>query len=406
MLQDPTDLYQTMMDRYGPVAPVLLGGDVPAWLILGYEANREVLRNDAVFSRDARLWRERIEGRVPAGWEYDPHTTWRENALFATGANHVRLRGSINRSIAQTVPRRTRHFVEDHADALIDAFCAEGCADLVQQFAAPLSMMVLLRLMGLDESQRRRLTEAHRVLLESGEGAREADAEILQIMVEHVRRRRAQPAEDLGTFLIGDEAALTDSEVAEQLWLLLNGGFGCTMNLIANVGAILLTSRRMRNDLSSGFMDIRSAIRTALWDRPPVEMFTGRWPVRDVDDILGAPVRAGDLIIVGLAAANVDCKRLNDVDSSSWTDHNEAHLAFGGGMHGCPAPDLGREIAYTALERLFTRLPDLALLCPDEPLDRGPSLIASALRSLLITFDPADPRFSRRVPAATAMGDM
>ncbi|MGW1616096.1 hypothetical protein ACWCQZ_42940 [Streptomyces sp. NPDC002285] len=111
--------------------------------------------------------------------------------------------------------------------------------------------------------------------------------------------------------------------------------------------------------------------------------------MRVVVDILGALVRAGDRIIVGLASANF-----------------EGPLAFGGGMHRCPAPDRAREIAYTAVERLFTRLPDPALLHPDVPHDRGPSLIVSALRSLLRTFDPAAPRSSRHTPATTALGDM
>ncbi|MEU6070590.1 hypothetical protein ABZ864_40660 [Streptomyces sp. NPDC047082] len=247
------ELFLTMMDRYGPVAPVLPRGDVTAWLVLGYQANRKVLRNHAVFSRDAQLWRARNQGLIPVSWEYNPHTAWREKALF------------------------------------------------------------------------------------------------VQIMVEQVRRRRAQPANDLGTFLIADEATLADSEVAEQLWLLLNAGFACTSNLIANVGAVLLTSRRMRNDL----------------------------------------------IIVRLASANIDGKSFND----------EGYLAFGS-MHRCPAPGLGCEIANAAVARLFTRLPDLALLHPDEPLDHNPSLIVRALRSLLRTFNPAAPRSSRHMPTTTAMGDM
>ncbi len=42
---DPHDIYARLRKEHGSVAPVLLEGDVPAWLVLGYRENRRVLDN-------------------------------------------------------------------------------------------------------------------------------------------------------------------------------------------------------------------------------------------------------------------------------------------------------------------------------------------------------------------------
>lgn len=42
---DPIGIYSRLRKQHGPVAPVLLEGDIPAWLVLGYRENRRVLDN-------------------------------------------------------------------------------------------------------------------------------------------------------------------------------------------------------------------------------------------------------------------------------------------------------------------------------------------------------------------------
>lgn len=42
---DPQGIYGRLRKEYGAVAPVLLEGDVRAWLVLGYRESRRVLDN-------------------------------------------------------------------------------------------------------------------------------------------------------------------------------------------------------------------------------------------------------------------------------------------------------------------------------------------------------------------------
>ena len=57
--------------EHGPVAPVLLHGDVPAWLVLGYRENLHMVRTPSQFTRDSRVWHGWAAGRstptTPAG---------------------------------------------------------------------------------------------------------------------------------------------------------------------------------------------------------------------------------------------------------------------------------------------------------------------------------------------------
>lgn len=45
--KDQQGIYERLRKQHGSVAPVLLEGDIPAWLVLGYRENRRVLENPA-----------------------------------------------------------------------------------------------------------------------------------------------------------------------------------------------------------------------------------------------------------------------------------------------------------------------------------------------------------------------
>ena len=62
--------------EHGAVAPVLLHGDVPAWLVLGHRENLDVTRTPSRFSRDSRRWRDLQEGRSPPDSPLLPMVAW------------------------------------------------------------------------------------------------------------------------------------------------------------------------------------------------------------------------------------------------------------------------------------------------------------------------------------------
>ena len=55
---DPSELYREMRRDHGSVVPVLLPGDVPAWLVIGYQEMYQVTNDSALFPRDSGLWNQ------------------------------------------------------------------------------------------------------------------------------------------------------------------------------------------------------------------------------------------------------------------------------------------------------------------------------------------------------------
>lgn len=92
---DPRGIYERLREEHGSVAPVLLEGDVPAWLVLGYRDNRRVLDTPRQFTRDARIWRDWREGRVADTSPIMPMVGWRPDCVSQDGEPHRRLRGAV-----------------------------------------------------------------------------------------------------------------------------------------------------------------------------------------------------------------------------------------------------------------------------------------------------------------------
>jgi hypothetical protein len=97
----------------------------------------------------------------------------------------------------------------------------------------------------------------------------------------------------------------------------------------------------------------------------------------------GAVLRAGDPLVVSLAAANTDPALTADQRAG-----NRAHLAWSAGPHNCPAQSPARLIAAAAVEKLLDRLPDIELDVPVGELAWRPGPFHRALAALPVRFPP------------------
>ncbi|QHY99369.1 Pentalenolactone synthase [Streptomyces sp. S4.7] len=161
---------------------------------------------------------------------------------------------------------------------------------------------------------------------------------------------------------------------------------------------MVLTDPRFRAQLSGGHMTLPEAVEQTLWDEPPFTTIFGRWAVGDTE-LGGQRIKAGDALVVGIAAANVDPVVRPDVKASM--QGNRAHLAFSGGPHECPGQDIGRAIADTGIDALLLRLPDLQLAVPEADLRWSASLMSRHLQELPVTFAARSPQDVAGPPSAT-----
>ncbi|MFI2642755.1 cytochrome P450 [Streptomyces sp. NPDC018610] len=375
---DPHGAYDTMRVA-GPAAPVELAPGVDATLVVGYQAARSVLQNTTDFSRDPRRWKALNEGRIALDSPVLPMMAYRPNCLFTDGAVHLRLRKAVTDSLDRLDIGRIRRDVEPIAAFLIDRFSERGRADLLNDYAKLLPLLLFNRLFGCPAGIGDRLTSSMSAIFD-GRDALKANEELTACLMELIALKRREPGDDVTSWLIRHPVGLTDEELKDQLVMLMGAGVEPERNLIGN--ALLLLLSHGSSDRGAGML-IEEALDHVLWNNPPIANYATHYPLHDVD-LGGVYVEAGTPLMISFGGANNDPSLRTARQSLS----KGAHLAWGAGPHACPAKSPATVIALTAVEAILNALPDLALDCPQEELQWRPGPFHRALAALPVRFTP------------------
>ncbi|ASU86447.1 cytochrome [Nocardiopsis gilva YIM 90087] len=386
--KDPAVLYDEMRRRQGPVAPILLDGDIPAWFVLGYREVHHVTSNPQWFARDCRRWN--AWDHIPDDWPLMPYVGWTPSVMFAEGAEHQRRAGAIGDALDALDRTELSLICEQVADQLVDDFAGEGQADLIARYAHRIPAGVVARMFGLSESDVPALVEDVLASLDVDESAALAHQRLHARMQALVADRRVRPADDVPSRLLAHPAGLTDDEVVIDLLVVMAAAQAPTGNWIGNALRLMLVDDQFSVTLQGGRSSAGEALNEVLWKNTPTQNFVGRWAVQACE-VGGRRIRKGDLLVLGLAAANTDPRVQPECPSDS--SANRAHMSFGHGEHGCPfpAPELAETIARTAIEVLLDRLPDIELDVAADELRWRPSVWMRGLFSLPVRFSPGVP---------------
>lgn len=378
---DPSALYQELRAAHGPVAPVLLDGDIPAWLVLGYRELHQVTADPVLFSRDAELWNQ--WPRVPVDWPLLPVVgRARPPAPHPAGEARVRRAAMIADALTAVDPARLQGYAERFADALVDGFCARGTADVIGEYATLLPVRVLAAVFGFPLEEGPGLAAAV-----DGDGGTDGGQGLARAVARLLERGRRTPGQDIVSRLLASHKGLPDEEIARDLTSMLTAGHQPTADWIGNSLRLMLTEDRFAVSLFGGRRSVVEAMNEVLWEDTPTQNVVGRWASRDT--LLGERrIRAGDLLVLSLAAANSDPGIR--ADRTAPTGGNAAFFSFGHGAHRCPFParEIAEVIARTAIEVILDRLPDLDLAVPPRALTRRPSPWLRGLSALPVRFTP------------------
>jgi cytochrome P450 len=383
--REPKKLYEEMRSTFGPVAPVILEGGHPAWLLLGYRELHYVTSNPGLFSRDSRRWNRWPE--VRPDWPLLPFVAYQPSLYYADGAEHRRRSDVLLSALEAIDDIQLRSHCERIADRLIDAFCGRGQADLVTDYADRIPLLVLAVLFGLDQADTESLVH-DLTYAASGTGDSLAAFERVSNLVRRVvARSRRAPGDDIPTRMTAHPAGLTDDEIVMDLVVVMAAGQLPTAYSISTTLRLMLIDDRFSLTLSGGRRSVGQALNEVLWADTPVQNFAGRWATRAVD-LGGQRVAVGDMLVLGLAGANADPLVWGGLDSAS--TGNLAHMSFSHGDHRCPGPaqEISEVVASTAVEVLLDRLPDVMLAVDDEALPWAPSPWLRGLLSLPVKFSP------------------
>ncbi|MFD8800337.1 cytochrome P450 [Streptomyces atroolivaceus] len=387
---DPQALYRTMRNSYGPVVPVELPGGFPAWLVVGYRELHQVTSDGELFPRDVGLWNQ--WEHIPEDWPLLPMVGRPMPSIYFTaGAEHRRHSELVVPALEAADPFEIREHCEQLADRLVDGICARGAADLVADFAEPLPVLVLARLVGFPDAEGTDIARVLKDLADGGPGAQEAYGRFGEHMQRLVAAKRANPGDDITSRMLADPQPFTDEEYALDLMAITAAGHLTTADWISNSLRLMLTEDQFADSLAGGHRSVGDAMNEVLWEESPTQILAGRWAVRDTQ-LGGRTVRAGDMLLLGLGAANTD-PLIRQGAVSGGAGHravNGAHLAFSHGEYRCPFPaqEIAETIARTAIEVILDRLPDLALAVPARDLVRRPSAFLRGMNALPVRFAP------------------
>ena len=322
--------------------------------------------------------------------------------------DHTRQRKLVNRWFT---PRAIRTMWQDTidnlTDELISSFEGDGVVDMMKQFAIPLPVMVIVRILGFEDAAVADVKRWSDAFLRAPAGSSSPERSLRQA-ADHVDAHRfyraqvedrlANPGKtDLLAALVAetreggstDDEPLTLDEVRSIVNQLLVAGNETTTQLIGQTMHAIVTSPGLLDRLRAEPELVPRAVDEGLRYTSPV---TGQYRAVAKDtEIGGCPVAGGSVLFISWGSANHDESVFPDpetFDIDRDVDGAAKHLAFGSGIHFCVGANLAKAEARTAIEALVRRLPGLRVE-PDLELDFGVLLSNRMLETLPMRFDPA-----------------
>lgn len=317
---------------------------------------------------------------------------------------HARQRGIVSRAFT---PRRLQGVldsVETIAAEVIDGFCEQGDADLVEAVSAPFPLLVICDMMGIPRSEFQTVMDATNVILGGGDpefvgddplsAMFNAGITLTGIMNELAEFRRKNPTDDLTSALVNaelDEDMMTDAELGPFFILLAVAGNDTTRTAISYAMQFLAQhpeQRRIWQDDLEGVTP--TAVEEIVRYASPV-VFMRRTATQPVT-VGGRDFDEGEKFVLFYGAANRDPAHFDDPESFLVQRSPNPHVGFGGpGPHFCLGAHLARRELAVIWRQLLTRLPDIEVAGDPVFLEAQGIPLVGGVKRQPVTFTPTAP---------------
>ncbi|MEV0691705.1 cytochrome P450 [Streptomyces sp. NPDC050388] len=380
--ESPLDALADRWRSLREAGPVTYDEGQKQWRVVDHQGVSAVLADPATYSSD-------LTPITPTQQDFE---TFRQgNFVGMDPPEHRKLRTLVSQAFTPRVVHGLEPRIEAVCASLLDGVADRDRFDLVDTLAHPLPIVVIAELLGIPAGDHGLFQEWAGTLFGGDqlgdsldmadlERALEAIAPTVREMngyvLDHIRRRRAHPGDDLTSRLLTaevDGVRLADEEIVGFVALLLVAGHVTTTALLGNA---VVTFDRHPGTLAALREDpgrLPDAVEEVLRWLPPFPEL-GRRTTRPV--VLGGhEIPADTLLMAHLGAANRDPSRFTAPDVFDVARSPNPHLTFGHGIHFCFGAPLARLEARIALHMLMDRFPTLTVPSYDDVTYQNPAVI-------------------------------
>lgn len=336
------------------------------WNVFSYNDVKEVMGNYNYFSNKGDRTTTQVGAKSQEGTTPDK--------LKLTNTDPREHRKGRSLLAAAFTPRSLKNWeprIQQIVDELVDDIPDQEPFDLITKLSTPVPARVMADLLGLPAQDRmifkqwvdvlfQPYTSEHQQEIEIAK--QQAAKEYFDYLLPFVIQKRSNLAEDIISDLLTvdvDGEKFTDSEVVRTTMLILGAGIETTSHTLANSFYSLLHDdpnlyRELHNDPELVPLAVEEMLRYRF------HMGVRHRTVKQDNDLLGLPLKKGDLVIAWMSAANMDAEMFEDPFTHNiHRPNNKKHLSFGSGPHFCLGAPLARmelAIAIKAFVRKFARI--------------------------------------------------
>jgi len=376
-----------------PVFPVTLTLPTQqcAWLVTRYDNVLNVLKDER-FAKDRRNAMSPQQLKK-APWIPPMFKPLMQDLLGLDKPDHARLRALVHKAFSLRMIEGMRDGIQILAHELLDAAAPNGGMDLIADFALPLPLTMIGRILGVPAEDNYKFHRWTKTFVAAGTNRNlfvlvPTLMRFMGYLRKLIRERRTHPKDDLITALVQAKEGSdqrSEDEVLAMIFLLLSAGHETTFNLIGSGSLALLEHPEALAKLRGEPALIRPAIEELLRFTCPVEMATERYACEEVT-IAGTTIPRGELVLAVIGSANRDVAYFDNRDALDITRQNNKYLAFGLSAHYCIGAPLAQLEGQIVISTLVQRILNLRLRVAPDQLRWRSSFILRGLEALPVSF--------------------
>ncbi|MCO5084370.1 MAG: cytochrome P450 [Rhizobiaceae bacterium] len=353
----PADYWGDLAQSRCPISRTEKWGG--SWMLVRYQDIYDVIQNPETYSSRA----VEVAGEIPA-----PGRGLMMPPITSPVSEHPAHRALIDPFLSPGAVKELEPFIRQTAVRLAAKLASKGGGDAASEFARPLALSVLHKIMNLPPDMEDQFADWATRILRVGPTdqvvRRDTLLEIMAYLDEMIAARRGKDGRDV---ISGMANAVIDGVPIDRKHMLgtllefVIAGADSTWSTIAASLLHLASNPLDRAKLVADPALIKSAVEEFLRVFAPVTV--ARIATTDVE-VHGRCVHANDRVILPLAAANRDPEIFDEPDTIKIDRRRNRHIAFGTGTHRCAGAHLARAELNIAIEEWLKIMPEFELVEP------------------------------------------